>query len=198
MEDDETLLTMDLVHLLHLSTPRTLWRPISIGPRASLAGLRAIPRRRRTIFAALAATLASVVATTSAAIAQNSLEAPLAREMRLAGPESGAYVYDLTKGTTLFSEHAEVPHPPASVEKLYTGTTALELMGAEATLTTSVLATGHPGPAGRWEGNLYLKGGGDPTFGSAELHRRPLRRPGGDRDEAGGAREGRRHQGSHG
>src|ERR1700722_2509364 len=101
-----------------------------------------------------------------AALAQNSLEAPLAREMRLAGPRSGAYVYDLTKATILFSEHAEVPHPPASVEKLYTATTALELMGPEATLTTSVLATGHPSPDGRWEGHLSLKGGGDPTFGS--------------------------------
>jgi D-alanyl-D-alanine carboxypeptidase/D-alanyl-D-alanine-endopeptidase (penicillin-binding protein 4) len=102
-------------------------------------------------------------------MAQNSLEAPLARQMRIAGPESGAYVYDLTNDTTLFSERAEVPHPPASVEKLYTATTALELLGPEATLATSVLATGHPGPGGRWEGNLYLKGGGDPTFGSSSF-----------------------------
>jgi D-alanyl-D-alanine carboxypeptidase/D-alanyl-D-alanine-endopeptidase (penicillin-binding protein 4) len=116
------------------------------------------------------ATCAFLAANTApAALAQSSLEAPLAREMRLAGPESGAYVYDLTNGTTLFSEHAEVSHPPASVEKLYTATTALELMGPEATLTTSVLATGHPGPDGRWEGDLYLKGGGDPTFGSASF-----------------------------
>ena len=53
------------------------------------------------------------------------------------------------------------------MEKLYTATTALELMGPEATLTTSVLGTGHLGANGRWEGSLYLKGGGDPTFGSA-------------------------------
>jgi serine-type D-Ala-D-Ala carboxypeptidase/endopeptidase (penicillin-binding protein 4) len=114
------------------------------------------------------ATCALLAASTApAALAQSSLEAPLAREMRIAGPNSGAYVYDLTKATTLFSERAEVPHPPASVEKLYTATTALELMGPEATLATSVLGTGHSGPGGRWEGNLYLKGGGDPTFGSA-------------------------------
>ena len=121
------------------------------------------------VLATFAAALAPAVAMTSTAIAQNSLEAPLAREMRLAGAQSGAYVYDLTKATTLFSERAEVPHPPASVEKLYTATTALELMGPEATLATSVLGTGHPGPDGRWEGNLYLKGGGDPTFGSASF-----------------------------
>jgi serine-type D-Ala-D-Ala carboxypeptidase/endopeptidase (penicillin-binding protein 4) len=119
--------------------------------------------------AALAVALATALATTSAASAQSSLEAPLAREMRLAGPGSGAYVYDLTKGTTLFGERAEISRPPASVEKLYTATTALELMGPEATLVTSVLGSGHLGAGGRWEGNLYLKGGGDPTFGSASF-----------------------------
>ncbi len=102
-----------------------------------------------------------------AAEAQSSLQAPLTHEMRIAGGGSGAYVYDLTTSTTLFSERAEVPHPPASVEKLYTAATALELMGPEATFTTSVLGTGHMGANGRWEGSLYLKGGGDPTFGSA-------------------------------
>jgi serine-type D-Ala-D-Ala carboxypeptidase/endopeptidase (penicillin-binding protein 4) len=119
------------------------------------------------MLAALAATLACTAATAPSAFAQNSLEGPLAREMRIAGPESGAYVYDLTKATTLFSVRAEVPRPPASVEKLYTAATALELMGPEATLTTSVLGSGHLGADGRWEGSLYLKGGGDPTFGSA-------------------------------
>ena len=52
------------------------------------------------------------------------------------------------------------------MEKLYTATTALELMGPTGTLSTTVLGTGHLGPDGRWEGNLYLRGGGDPTFGS--------------------------------
>src|ERR1700722_7750961 len=114
------------------------------------------------------ATCALLAASTApAAQAQSSLQGPLAHEMGIAGSGSGAYVYDLTKSTTLFSERAEVPHPPASVEKLYTAASALELMGPEATLTTSVLGTGHLGTNGRWEGSLYLKGGGDPTFGSA-------------------------------
>lgn len=118
-----------------------------------------------------AATLLAALATPALAtpIAQSALVASLGHEMSIAGQGSGAYVYDLDTATNLFSERAEVPHPPASVEKLYTATTALELMGPEATLTTSVLATGHPGPGGRWEGNLYLKGGGDPTFGSASF-----------------------------
>ncbi len=138
--------------------------------------LRSIRPARRAVLClakggSLAACLAVVAGLAPTAGAQGSLQAPLAREMRIAGRGSGAYVYDLTKGTTLFSERAEVPHPPASVEKLYTATTALELMGPEATLSTSVLGTGHMGPGGRWEGSLYLKGGGDPTFGSASYVR---------------------------
>ncbi len=98
--------------------------------------------------------------------AQIALSAQLNHTEVAAGSRSGAYVYDLTTSTPLFAEHAEAARPPASVEKLYTSTTALELMGAGATLPTTVLGTGRLGPDGRWEGNLYLHGGGDPTFGS--------------------------------
>jgi D-alanyl-D-alanine carboxypeptidase/D-alanyl-D-alanine-endopeptidase (penicillin-binding protein 4) len=99
--------------------------------------------------------------------AQSALSGQLTHELALAGPASGAYVYDLNTSVPIFSEHATTPRPPASVEKLYTAATALELMGPGATLSTTVLGTGHMGPNGRWEGNLYLHGGGDPTFGSS-------------------------------
>ena len=92
-------------------------------------------------------------------------------EMGLAGPDSGAYVDDLTTGRVLFSERAEALHPPASIEKLYTATAALELLGPDARLQTTVLGTGHLGFDGLWEGNLYLRGGGDPTFGNSSFIR---------------------------
>ncbi len=101
--------------------------------------------------------------------AQSSLQTQLSHELTIAGPLSGAYVYDLTTATPLFSERAEDPRPPASVEKLYTAATALELMGPAATLSTTVLGSGHLGANGRWEGSLYLRGGGDPTFGSSSF-----------------------------
>jgi serine-type D-Ala-D-Ala carboxypeptidase/endopeptidase (penicillin-binding protein 4) len=99
------------------------------------------------------------------------LQADLTHQLQLAGPTSGAYVYDLTAKEALFSEHATVLRPPASVEKLYTATTALARMGASAHLSTAVLGTGRLAPGGIWEGNLYLRGGGDPTFGSASFIR---------------------------
>ncbi len=98
-------------------------------------------------------------------------QADLANQLALAGPHDGAYVYDLTSKQTLFSERATAARPPASVEKLYTATSALELLGAGARLSTSVLGLGHLAPGGVWEGNLYLRGGGDPTFGSTAFIR---------------------------
>jgi serine-type D-Ala-D-Ala carboxypeptidase/endopeptidase (penicillin-binding protein 4) len=99
------------------------------------------------------------------------LQADLGHQLALAGPASGAYVYDLTARQALFSERATALRPPASVEKLYTATTALSRMGASARLSTTVLGAGQLAPGGVWEGDLYLRGGGDPTFGSASFIR---------------------------
>ena len=126
----------------------------------------------RAALATLVAILAAVPAAgatpaLAASITQNALTGQLRHELAIAGAHSGAYVYDLSTATPLFAERATVAHPPASVEKLYTATTALELMGPAATLSTTVLGSGRLGPDGRWEGDLYLHGGGDPTFGSA-------------------------------
>jgi serine-type D-Ala-D-Ala carboxypeptidase/endopeptidase (penicillin-binding protein 4) len=87
------------------------------------------------------------------------------------GGASGAYVVDLTTGQTLYASAANVGRMPASVEKLYTTTTALLRLGPAATLTTSVWGAGSVDSTGTWTGALYLKGGGDPTFGSASFDR---------------------------
>jgi serine-type D-Ala-D-Ala carboxypeptidase/endopeptidase (penicillin-binding protein 4) len=95
------------------------------------------------------------------------LQADLGHQLALAGSRSGAYVYDLTAKQALFSERAATLRPPASVEKLYTAVTALERMGPTARLSTTVLGAGHLAAGGVWNGNLYLRGGGDPTFGTS-------------------------------
>ncbi len=95
------------------------------------------------------------------------LQSHMTHELALAGPLSGGYVEDLSTKTVLFSERAEALRAPASVEKLYTATTALERLGPDARLETTVLGTGHLAAGGVWEGNLYLRGGGDPTFGTS-------------------------------
>ena len=99
------------------------------------------------------------------------LQSDLSHQLALAGPADGAYVYDLTAKQALFSERATILRPPASVEKLYTATTALARMGAGGRLSTTVYGAGRLAEGGVWEGNLYLRGGGDPTFGSSAFIR---------------------------
>ncbi|MFI5009923.1 MAG: D-alanyl-D-alanine carboxypeptidase/D-alanyl-D-alanine-endopeptidase, partial [Solirubrobacterales bacterium] len=99
------------------------------------------------------------------------LQAQLGHEMHIAGHASGAYVYDVTAHTPLFASNATHASPPASVEKLYTSTTALLLLGPNARLATAVEGVGSLDPEGVWHGNLYLHGGGDPTFGSSAFIR---------------------------
>jgi D-alanyl-D-alanine carboxypeptidase/D-alanyl-D-alanine-endopeptidase (penicillin-binding protein 4) len=96
------------------------------------------------------------------------LDRKMAAAMKPLGSNSGAYVYDLTSGQVLYDDAGSVPRSPASVEKLYTLTAALELFGPSGTLTTDVYGAGTLAPGGVWDGNLYLRGGGDPTFG--DLH----------------------------
>lgn len=103
---------------------------------------------------------------TASSPAQRALDRSLAGGMRQAGAYSGAEVVDLTSGATLYSDRASTRRLPASVQKLYTTTTALSLFGPNAQLTTSLLGVGHT-DAGTFTGTLYLRGGGDPTFGSA-------------------------------
>ncbi len=114
--------------------------------------------------------LFGVLPTGAAAVSDTglaALQSDLHRQLVRSGPHDGAYVYDITAKQALFSERASTLRPPASVEKLYTATTALEQMGPTARLETTVLGAGQLLPGGVWEGNLYLRGGGDPTFGSS-------------------------------
>jgi serine-type D-Ala-D-Ala carboxypeptidase/endopeptidase (penicillin-binding protein 4) len=99
------------------------------------------------------------------------LQSDLTHQMTLAGSRSSAYVYDITAKQALFSERATALRPPASVEKLYTATTALAKLGPSARLSTAVFGVGELSATGVWEGNIYLRGGGDPTFGTTAFIR---------------------------
>jgi D-alanyl-D-alanine carboxypeptidase/D-alanyl-D-alanine-endopeptidase (penicillin-binding protein 4) len=140
-----------------------------------MAPLESLPRiARLALLAGLLVLLgARLLAPATASASGNlaGLQSDLSHQLALAGPADGAYVYDLTTKQALFSERASTLRPPASVEKLYTATTALERMGPTARLSTTVYGTGKLAPGGVWEGNLYLRGGGDPTFGSSSFIR---------------------------
>jgi serine-type D-Ala-D-Ala carboxypeptidase/endopeptidase (penicillin-binding protein 4) len=98
--------------------------------------------------------------------AEDKLETALSKWLRIAGPNSGMLVFDLSNETELDGAHPGYGRPPASVEKLWTTTAVLNRLGADFRLDTTVLGAGHLSH-GVWHGNLYLHGGGDPTFGDS-------------------------------
>ncbi|HVE68418.1 MAG TPA: D-alanyl-D-alanine carboxypeptidase/D-alanyl-D-alanine-endopeptidase [Solirubrobacteraceae bacterium] len=100
------------------------------------------------------------------------LRGSLDRALRSAGPGSGALVVDLFDGRPLYARNADTPRIPASNEKLYTTAVALARFGPAGRLPTRVLGDGELEEDGVYRGNLYLRGGGDPTFGSDAFNRR--------------------------
>jgi serine-type D-Ala-D-Ala carboxypeptidase/endopeptidase (penicillin-binding protein 4) len=129
-------------------------------------------RRARTLLAALlcACVAIGVAAPPSLALDTVALRARLAREMQRGGfPFAGVYVRDLDTGAALYAHKEDVARPPASVNKLYTTSTALLRFGPDATLHTQVVATGAVDPTGVWRGDVYLKGAGDPTLGQPQI-----------------------------
>jgi D-alanyl-D-alanine carboxypeptidase/D-alanyl-D-alanine-endopeptidase (penicillin-binding protein 4) len=115
--------------------------------------------------------LAAGPATAAQAYDVEDLRAKLSREMALAGGSSGALVRELDSGATLYERRADGPRIPASVQKLFTTSTALLRLGPAATLDTRALADGAIGPDGVLRGDVYLVGGGDPSLSGAGLQR---------------------------
>lgn len=124
-------------------------------------------RRSLAVLLALLALPASASAGTEA-----QLRGTLDRALRSAGPGSGALVVDLSDGRQLYARNADVARIPASNEKLYTTAVALARFGPAGQLSTRVLGDGALDEDGVYRGSLYLRGAGDPTFGSDAFNRR--------------------------
>jgi serine-type D-Ala-D-Ala carboxypeptidase/endopeptidase (penicillin-binding protein 4) len=118
-------------------------------------------RMRRAVL-----TLLALSALLPVQAAQADLKSSLTSQMRQAGGHSGAYVTNMTTGEQVFAWRAGVPRVLASNTKLFTAAAALARFGTEGTLGTEVLGGGELDEEGIWRGDLYLRGGGDPTFGS--------------------------------
>jgi D-alanyl-D-alanine carboxypeptidase/D-alanyl-D-alanine-endopeptidase (penicillin-binding protein 4) len=67
---------------------------------------------------------------------------------------------------TLIDYNSERSLNPASVMKLITSATALELLGPEHTFSTSIGYAGTISRSGTLRGDIIIKGGGDPAFAS--------------------------------
>jgi len=80
----------------------------------------------------------------------------------------GFVVADARTGLILEARNPTLGLPPASVAKALTAQYALEILGADHTFKTRLIATG-PVVSGRVEGDLVLMGGGDPTLDTNDL-----------------------------
>jgi serine-type D-Ala-D-Ala carboxypeptidase/endopeptidase (penicillin-binding protein 4) len=128
------------------------------------------PALRLAALLCTAAALLATAAPPAQALDAVALRAKLSREMARSGLAfAGAYVRDIRAGTALYAHQENVARPPASVEKLYTTSTALLRFGADGRLRTQVMGTGALDPLGVWRGDLYLRGAGDPTLGPAQI-----------------------------
>jgi D-alanyl-D-alanine carboxypeptidase/D-alanyl-D-alanine-endopeptidase (penicillin-binding protein 4) len=87
------------------------------------------------------------------------------------GPgRTGAMAFDLASGRVLFAHNSAVGFVPASNEKLPVTYAALKVLGPGFRFPTEVRGQGSLGGDGTWNGNLVLKGYGDPTLSTARLH----------------------------
>jgi D-alanyl-D-alanine carboxypeptidase/D-alanyl-D-alanine-endopeptidase (penicillin-binding protein 4) len=131
-----------------------------------------MPRTRR-LLAPLALTLAVLAPVAPAQAGVQAAQSPktalkkaLTREMGHAAAASGAYVADADTGTGLFGWKSGSRRILASNTKMFTAGATLALRQPGGVFQTQVLGVGAIDPLGTWRGNLYLRGAGDPAFGS--------------------------------
>ena len=130
----------------------------------------------KTVPLRLAATAVAIVAFFLVPAAQagsrSAFQTHLARALhaRHVSPgRTGAIVFDLQTGSTLFAHNPRLPLRPASNEKLATTYTALSALGPSFQIETDVLGEGQQSGT-IWQGNLVLKGYGDPALSFAQVN----------------------------
>jgi D-alanyl-D-alanine carboxypeptidase/D-alanyl-D-alanine-endopeptidase (penicillin-binding protein 4) len=130
----------------------------------------------KTVPLRLAATAVAIVAFFLVPAAQagsrSAFQTHLARALhaRHVSPgRTGAIVFDLQTGSTLFAHNPRLPLRPASNEKLATTYAALSALGPSFRIETDVLGEGEQSGT-TWQGNLVLKGYGDPALSFAQVN----------------------------
>jgi D-alanyl-D-alanine carboxypeptidase/D-alanyl-D-alanine-endopeptidase (penicillin-binding protein 4) len=127
---------------------------------------------RRALLLAIAATACALATTASAAgpaTLQPKLTAALTSSSLSLGRTS-ALAIDVATGTVLYAHNSSRAVAPASNEKIPVSWAALTSLGPRYRFHTEVYGTGVRAGA-TWDGDLILKGFGDPTLSTADLDR---------------------------
>ncbi|HEX3238207.1 MAG TPA: D-alanyl-D-alanine carboxypeptidase/D-alanyl-D-alanine-endopeptidase [Gaiellaceae bacterium] len=122
--------------------------------------------------AAAVAIVAFFLVPAAQAGSRSAFQTQLARALHarhISPARTGAIVFDLQSGTTLFAHNARLGLRPASNEKLATTYAALTALGPTFRIETDVLGEGQQDGT-TWQGNLVLKGYGDPALSFAQVN----------------------------
>ena len=92
---------------------------------------------------------------------------------RIKSGRFGVMVTSLTRGDTLFSYNAGTPMMPASTMKLLSTAIAFERLGPGYQFSTDALRDGAIAADGTLNGNIYIRGDGDPSFSGRFLGGKP-------------------------
>jgi D-alanyl-D-alanine carboxypeptidase/D-alanyl-D-alanine-endopeptidase (penicillin-binding protein 4) len=128
----------------------------------------AVPLR---LAAATVAIVAFSLVPAAQAGSRSAFQAQLARALHarhVSPARTGAIVLDLGSGADLFAHNPRLALRPASNEKLATTYAALTALSPSFRIETDVLGDGTQNGA-TWEGNLVLKGYGDPALSFAQV-----------------------------
>lgn len=109
----------------------------------------------------------------SKSVALTALEAEISTLKKYEGLKHAAwsvFVYNISESKTMAEYNSQMSLLPASIQKTITTATALALLGSQFRFETALEYSGNiDSLSGTLHGNLYLKGGGDPTLGSARF-----------------------------
>lgn len=92
----------------------------------------------------------------------------LLEDKALHGAITGVSIRHAESGEVVYEKNAHLRLTPASNTKLFTGAAALETLGPEYTFATELWSDGDM-EDGKLDGNLYVKGKGDPTLTAKDL-----------------------------
>lgn len=94
---------------------------------------------------------------------------PLTKARLFSTATIGIQVVDAVSGEELWAHGADQAMVPASVTKVLTAAVALRTLGPGFRFQTDLLGTGEISAEGVLEGDLYIRGGGDPSLVSEDL-----------------------------
>jgi serine-type D-Ala-D-Ala carboxypeptidase/endopeptidase (penicillin-binding protein 4) len=162
---------------------RSLVRPlrslVAIGAIVAVSALAAHPawaqhtRHTRHRVRRVASAVPAVRYETPRSIDDLGLDLSRMLRSRVRSGRWGVIVVSLTRGDTLYAVNPDQALRPASTMKLFTSALAFNRLGPEYEFATDVLRDGPLDSAGRVEGNLILRGDGDPSLSNRFLRGEP-------------------------